>query len=551
MITVDAILFFGLFAMCVGLIVVAKLSETILNTKWKLCFLVPLVFVAVMLCIGGFELLMAPAYIAGVICLGGFFVEKSSVRRIVAVIAIALVFLTTITTDENLSYREADYVGDFEIAFDTLKAHYALAEHKKIDWDALYETYHAKFEEVKEQHDPVLNTIIWKQFCAEFHDDHVRYGCGEDAEKEAMIRMAGNDYGLSLMTLANGDVVAVNVAEKSEAFRAGIHNGTVITAWNGEDVDALFAKADMSILGGFPVKENEDFYRGIVAAGIGEDSVSITFVDDQGKSRDVDATKMGDYYDRMKSTLDIVDQGVEASNLSIVEQSQDTYVLRIKNMMYDEASYEGTDYSEMEGNLRDQLNQLKEQGVKHLIIDIRGNGGGSPHMIMAIAKLLAPVGEYTYSYEGVFNKKTASYEKNGDGTYKVGEGLSFVGENLWDNRKVTILANAQSVSAADHFIFLMKNLNLPNVDIVGFTTTNHSGQAITGIQLSSGILSYSVIPTLNEKGEIFVDTDATRQLKDSNVSIIPFDQDAVTALFDQGEDYLLKVVTEFDDWDDE
>ena len=543
MITVDAILFFGLLAMSIGLIAVSKLAKTIRNTKWKLAFLLPFLFVLVMFCIGGFEMLMTPAYVAGVVCLAGFFVEKASVRRVVAIIAIALVFLTTVTTDENPTYREADYVGDFETAFETLKEHYVLAEHKGIDWDALYETYHAKFEEVKEQHDPGLNTITWKHFCAEFHDDHVSYNCGEADDKEAEMRMAGNDYGLSLMTLSSGQVVAVNVEEKSAAHDAGIHNGTVITAWNGEGMDALLAKADMSVFGGFPVKENEDFYRGMVAAGIGEDSVSITFMDDQGKEQVVDAPKMGNYYDRLVSTLNIVDQGVEASNLSFVERNQDTYVLRIKNMMYDDETYAGADYSKMEGELREQLNQLKQQGVKHLVIDIRSNGGGSPHLIMAIAKLFAPVGEYTYAYEGVFDKKKVAYEKNADGTYKVGAGLSFVGENLWEDRKVTILVNAQSISAADHFVFLMKGLNLPNVDIVGFTTSNHSGQAVSAIPLSKGMLSYSLVPTLYENGEILVDTDAERKVKDSNVQMIPFDQAAVKALFEDGEDYVLNVVT--------
>ena len=45
MITVDAILFFGLLAMSIGLIAVSKLAKTIRNTKWKLAFLLPFLFV--------------------------------------------------------------------------------------------------------------------------------------------------------------------------------------------------------------------------------------------------------------------------------------------------------------------------------------------------------------------------------------------------------------------------------------------------------------------------------------------------------------------------
>lgn len=542
--TCDFVLFLVEFFMAMGLFVVANLAENIKNPKWKLLYLVPFFFVIVMLVIGEYEASMLPVYFAGLLCMVGFFCEKKAVRKGISVMAVALALITNATVACNPGYREVDYVEEFEDAFSTLKEHYVLGEYKGIDWDTLYARYHEKFQDVKKQHDPVQNIITWKQFCYEFHDGHVAYVAEEADLKRATERVAGNDYGLSLLTLSNGDTVAVNVEENSAVYDAGIRNGTVITAWNGKDLSGTFEKVDMSILGNMPLKENEDFYRGILAAGTGGEINAITFLDEKGEEQTVEAHSLGNYYDRLVSTMNRIDQGVEASNLAFKEVAKDTYVLRIKQMQYDTTSYENGDHSEMQNELRNQLNELKEQGVNHLIIDIRGNGGGSPQMIIAIAQLFSPVGEYSYAWEGVFDKKSASYVKEENGKYKVGEALCFVGENVWENRRVTLLVNAQSISAADHFAYLLGMLKLDNVTIMGFHKTNSSGQAISGIPLTNGMITYSCIPTLTKEGDIMIDPDVSREGGVSLDKQIPFDQEAVKAIFDDGEDYLLKKALE-------
>lgn len=538
--TLDLILFLVELAMTIGLFVVAKTADRVKNTKWKLLYLIPFVFVMVVLALGGFEISMLPAYIAGGICIAGFFKEEVSVRRKVCMLAAALVFVSSATVDYNPGYREPDYVGEYKEAFHTLQKHYVLGEYKGIDWNRLYDKYLEQFKEVKRQHDPVLNVVVWRQFCNEFHDGHVTYMTKEDKVKAAAERIIGNDYGLSLVMLSDGNTVAVNVDEHSEVYQAGIRNGTVIKMWNQMELEQVFAQADMSVLASMPLQENEDFYRPIVAAGIGEEVNVITFLDESGNEQTVEAHSRGSYYDRFVDTIDVIDQGVQASNLAFEKVSEDTYVLRIKEMQYDTDSYANGDHSAMQKELRDKLNELKQDKVKHLIIDIRSNSGGSPQMVMAVAQLFAPAGEYSYAYEGVFDKGSASYEREDSGRYKVGEVLSFTGENVWENRKVTILVNAQSISAADHFTYIMKQLALPNVEIMGFHSTNASGQAVSSIPLTDGMITYSAIPTLEEKGEILIDPDESREGGIALDKEVSFDQEAVQVLFDEGKDYLLQ-----------
>lgn len=539
---IDLILTLVEIFMAVGLFWLAGFATKVLNSKWKLCYLTPLILVFLLLAIGGFEISMLPAYIGGCIALLGFFMEKESARKMAAILLGACAFLCTATTDYYEGYREIDYVGNFEKAYSTMEAHYDMTEYKNIDWEMLHETYLAKIKEAKKQHSPELYHIAMLQFCAQFHDGHVKYVSDGEAYDKACEILAGNDYGLSIMQLEDGSYVAVNVEEKGAVSSAGIHNGTTLLTWNNEPIKALCEQVDTSLLGGVPLLENEDFYRPILAAGMGDETVSITFLDDEGKEQSVEVSSLGSYWDRLKDTLEIVDQGVNISNLAFKEVNNNTYVLRIKEMQYDSESYENGDHSAMKEELRSQLIELKDKNVEHLIIDIRGNGGGSPHMIMAIASLLVPEGEYKYSYEGVFDKKTASYVKEANGNYKVGLPLEFTGENVWENRKITILVNAQSISAADHFTYLMKSMDLENVEIVGFTKTNASGQAVSGFVLDGGMVTYSCVPTLNQDGTILVDGNANREGGIELDEKIPITEDVIKTLFDDKEDYILNYV---------
>lgn len=541
--TIDVVLIFLEILLAAFLYWVASFSNKVLNTKWKLCYVIPFFVTEIILVVGDFEMTMLPAYIGALLCLLGFFKEDISLRRISAVILVAGALLCTVTTD-NAGYREIDYVRNFEASFNVLKEHYDMAEHKDINWDSLYDTYMPRMKEAKKNHDEVAYGVAFKQFINEFHDGHVSMMQEEDKENAVFDNMAGNDYGFSMVRLADGSFVAVNVADNSAVAKAGMKNGTEIRSYNGQSMEALCDNVDMSLFGNIPLKENEDFYRPMVAAGCGEDTINITFVGDGGTEQSVEVASMGNYSSRLKSTMEIIDQGVNITNMTMQEVNAETYVLRIKEMSYDEESYENGDFSAMQAELRNQLLELKQKNVNHLIIDIRSNGGGSPQMIMAIAAMFAPEGAHVYGYEGVFDKKSASYVKEQNGAYKVGLPLTYVGENVWENRKVTILVNAQSVSAADHFAYMMQALDLDHIELVGFTKTNASAQAISGIPIEGGLLTYSCVPTLDQDGNILIDPDVSRTGGIELDRQIPLTKEAVKVLFDEKQDYVLQYVLE-------
>jgi len=531
------------FLLAVFLYILAGYAAKALSPKWRLCYAVPLIFCLFAVAAFGFEKSMLLAYLGMAVLLSGFLRDSVKLRKTVCGISGAMLLLTAVICNVYKGYRAPDYVEDFKNGFAQMKAHYVLAEQKGIDWDALYEKYLPQFEEADKDHDEIAGCLAWNAFAMEFHDGHVAYSpSDENVENQASERICGNDYGLSLMTLANGQTVAVNVEPGSAVSAAGIHNGTVITAWDGIPIKEAVAQSRKTAvrIQNYASRENEAFYSALPVAGMGGDSVTISYMNDSKEEQTVTVDKLGAYADRWKESMEILNKGVEISNLEWKDIDDKTALMRMRFMSYDAEE----NFSEMENEIRKKLLALKEAGVTNLIFDLRSNGGGSGSYVEHIVKLIAPEGEHVYAYDGVLDMESLQYKKGANpGTFEVGECETYQGEDLWAHGNIVILVNAQTVSAGDHFTQLASAF--PNVTVMGFTHSNCSAQGINGVRFDYGYLSYSSVLLLKEDGTVFVDTDASRKATVPLDIQIPFDEKAVKMMFDDNEDYVLWYAMEY------
>lgn len=548
MIKSDLYLILTELAFSIGLYFLADYADKVKSTKWKLLYIVPLIVCIIFIAFTGEEIALLSVYIAAIVLLIGFSKEEVKTRRLVSAIAALLIIPSILVCHLYKGYRMPNYLEDFKEGFDTMKEHYCLVEHKGVDWDVLYEEYEPQFKEIQKKHDAVGNYILWTKFCYNFHDGHVAYIVKDEAVMDKADEiMYGNDYGLSLMTLSDGRTVAVNVEKDSDVYNAGIRNGTVITSWDGRKVEELINDIEIDFYNKMPynpVKENDDFYRTVFAAGTGDDSVAITYIGEDGAERSVSAGKLGAYAERLEGTMGILTDGRKADNLTWHELSDDTCILRLTQMMYDTSSSDTGNFSAMKEEVRENLLALKEKGVKNIIIDLRNNDGGDPNFVIAIAELLAPEGEYEYAYSGVWDEKEKEFKYDeAAGKYVVGTGVTYKGEGVWGDGRIVILVSSCTISAGDHFAEMMSVHD--NVTIMGFTASNCSGQAVRGVTFEDGALQFSSVPTLNADGSIYIDADASRQATVPLDVKVPFDEDAVTAMFENGEDYLMKYAKEY------
>ncbi|MCR4640500.1 MAG: hypothetical protein K5697_00540 [Lachnospiraceae bacterium] len=541
------------------------IARKLASRLWRLVYLLPLILSVLLAPFIGWDIGNLGVYVAALLIMGELFVDRQKLRALLSGAAVVSVLASLVFMSVSPLYHKARYLEDFEKAFATMKEHYVLTEEKVIDWDALYGKYRPLFAEAEKEQDEYLCNASWMKFTQEFYDGHVSYSAAdEDANNELYARLYGNDYGLSMLRLSDGRFAAVNVegcvnsytvtdpgedyefaldymSETAEEDRlqlknAGLRNGSIITAWNGRPVEDAYAGIE-AYMSSFPDRRNEEFYLPAYAAGVGGDSVEISFINDQGQESTVTAKALGPYSPRLLKTIETLDKGMNISNLDWRMVDEKTALFRIDSMAYDMESYSGDDYSEMTKELRVMLDALNECGAERLIMDLRMNSGGSPFMVGAVAALFAPEGEHVISYNAQINEKEVRFERGSDGKYIKGEPTTYTGEDLWAGRDIIVLVNAETISAGDMMTYLMAQY--PNVTVMGFTGSNSSCQAVSSIPVSTGSLSYSAVPDLDENSVPIIDTFLDHKSRVPVDHFIPFTEEALGKIFDEGEDYVL------------
>ncbi len=529
------------------LFILAGYAAKVKNSSWRLLYFLPLLLCLLLTAYMGADICMLGVYLGSVLMMAGFIFDKEKTRKISCAAAAVLCVTAFPLCSLSPAYRTADFVEDFEHGFASMKEHYILAEHKGIDWDALYDEYLPMFEEANRTRDEVSNSIAWLKFTAQFHDGHTSFmgesiKDGLDLEQKVNDRIYGSDYGLSLMMLSDGSFAAVNVDEKLAEY--GIRNGTIITGWDGMDIleAAQLSEANETI--NFADEDNERFWQALYAAGVGGDTVDITFIAADGSEQTVTLSRLGSYTERAQGTIDIVNRGVEVGNLEWAQVSDNTACLRIKSMMSTAKEEMNANFSPMQSSIKSKLAAFEEAGCDRLIIDMRSNGGGSGAMVKALAELFAPEGEHFYANNGVWDEENGCYARDPEtGRYIIGSNTTYIGQDIWKGKPIVILVNAYSASAADHLTKVM--CGFENVTVMGFNESNGSAQGIGSVSLETGTLAFSSCLILDENGDIFIDSDAEHQSTISVDVLVPFDADAVTALFDNDEDYVLNYALDY------
>lgn len=547
MIKLDIIIIISQLIACALLFFLAGFAEKYINSKWRICYVVPAVICLILTAYSGFEISMVGAYIGSLLPLIGFFREKKNARRIASAAGAAAVMVSFIAANTYDNYRAKDFTTDFKTAFRKMEEHYVLAEHKNIDWDEVYNKFLPKFEAATKANDEAMNMLAWLEFTSEFRDAHVCYSPANVKDMDDILTRAydgalGNDYGLALMGLSDGRFAAINVYPALEAI--GIRNGTVITDWDGKNPAELGAELTKYSLPGFADKDNEAFYRPLYGAGTGGESITVTYLDESGNEQTAVLPKIGAYYSgRMKSALETIDGGIDTGHLTWVEVNEDTAAFRVKMMMYDSNSMASDNYSSLKNEIVKKIEELKANGVKNIILDMRSNSGGSGGMVKAFAEIFSPVGEHYYATDGLWDDKTGGYVYDHE-TKKFAEGTKnyYTGEGLWDG-EVVILVNSSSVSAADHTVKVLTDFD--NITVMGFTESNGSSQGIGTVLLENGMLSFSSSLLLDENGDVFIDSGADYESGNDIEIRVPFDNEAIDALFVKGEDHLLNEAVEY------
>lgn len=542
--TPSALLALAMVLLCVFLMVFHKKINT---TLWRVLCVVPLLLCVIHgLCYNFGKswiytlLLFGPMYLTALLMGLWQFTEG---RVILCRVAAGVVLLASIinfvyiptsspTKTHLHCYTYQSWTDSFIKTVRTMEEEYPLSDWKGIDYDALLEEFVPRIQAAEREQDKVALGVALYDFSNRFYDGHIYLNLVDvNLAAEINNQLIGNDYGLSLISLDTGEVVAVAVEPGSAAETGGIHAGTVVTHWNGVAVQE--AKYSFALPIRPPVAENEEPKRTMLLAGQGGETVTVTFLADDGQSKTVQLNRIGDYTARWNEAFNKFCHYEQEKNFSYKMISDSCGYLHIKDEGLNALE---TAYAWITGQapfitkrVDSILTELQAQGMQTLIIDIRNNTGGHPQVSAAVASLFMS-DTATYTWEPADSKQGGSKAS-----------LVVTGNGKWKDLPVVVLVNQKTVSSGDLLAQMLADCD--NVTLMGMNPSNGSCQTTGGICfLADGhfAIYYPTWLDLDANGQPLIDTDASRETRIPLDVKIPVDAAMIQAIFvDGGRDYEL------------
>lgn len=464
-------------------------------------------------------------------------------------LCVVLAFITIFSVHSAMftkvnNFTAKSYTESFHSTIQAMEREYVLSEWKEIDYDALEKELMPMVEEAETTQDKITYGVALMTYAYRFYDGHVFVEAMDDDDTEAICdRLAGNDYGFSMVPLEDGSIIAVLTDTDSMAYTLGIQDGTVITKWNGipvedaaRDVECIYPE-----MLNFPVAANEDYLKPVFLAGKGNEENEITFLDEKGTPKTVTLHSMGSYRTRLELALSrFYHSDIPDENFSCKMLNDNCGYLRISAEKYiyfldSKASLTG-EYPEITKMLDEKLKKLRDNGMDRLVIDLRGNGGGSAFITASVSSL--------FTKEQYFSNGFAKYE---NGNYiPMKSKLEVPANGAYADLPVAVLVNNQCCSSGDA---LAENLSKsPNVTLMGITTSNGVEQTTGGFCFTTDsefVIGYPFFLSLDENGEPRIDTKADRISRIPLKEHIDLTKEAALTIFSGKGDYELDYAVDY------
>jgi len=438
------------------------------------------------------------------------------------------------------NFSQPGYGESMAALITEVEQNYVLRDHKEIDFDELRKVYIPLAEEAEKNHDEEAFAEVVANFCYEFHDGHFYIRITDyDLRERVNNRMSGNDYGFSMLRLDDGSVIAILADENTEASKQGIHNGTVITAWDGvainEAIESVRCVRSAIPFHSYPIEANEDLIRPIYLAGQGGDTVDVTFIDDSGNEKTVTVPKIGCYYDRLLAAITpLVDKRCEEFGYATMLDDHVGYICipcEEYDKLLDVTASLNDDYPAVRELITSRIEGLKAQGMTSLVIDLRDNDGGLDVINEEVATLFTK--EEIQIRAGI---------PDGNKAFAVSDYWIWTvkANGCYADTPVVALVNCGCASSGDVLAHHLSECN--NVTLMGYTTTWGSAQCMGGECLLSGghiEVRYPIMATLYMNGDVFVDAGKDRVSTIPLDVKIPLDRTAVSVMYEDGQDYEL------------
>jgi carboxyl-terminal processing protease len=478
-------------------------------------------------------------------------VKTSRLRTVLAVVGVALGFVIlavglwlapfidhTLGTTEDMS--QESWSAAFDEMHKLFSKRYGFGDWKQIDWDGLYAEFAPRIAAAEEAGDKEAYYLALREYAFSIPDGHIGLR-GDDA---GLWRQSiGGGYGLAVITLDDGTVIAHVLEEGGPAEAAGMTWGAQILEWDGVSVREAINETS-TLWGAVPpaTREGRRFLQEnlMARAPVGTEA-TVTF-QNMGKEGP-QTVKLVAVEDGLAPLVESMGTRNSAGLVRGIGDKAEESALRLPPEY--QILPEGFGYLRVYHEIPDEddpdfvkivaeaMVEFTAHNVPGIIIDVRGNEGGMDYMVPQMM--------------GYYFREPAFYEYMQLHNWQTGQRVPDMALPLLIAPlephfagPVAVLIDPYTKSTGEGFPLVVQQL--PQGTVVGVYGTHGSfGMCCAGIKLPGGFeLQYPPGQAQDSNGRVQLDSDQSLQGGVVPDVRVPLTRETVRAMFVDNEDVVLQ-----------
>lgn len=423
----------------------------------------------------------------------------------------------TFTYPDSADLSALSWTDAFKAAHDKFSREYAFGDWKGMDWPGLYNRFLPRITQAEASGDGKAYYLALHEYVCSVPDGHISLSAGASALPATIGKeLVGGGFGMAVAELDDWRVIAAAIVPNGPANLAGIVAGAEIVAWGGEpvksamgriNVNAVPFKALTGELGNETPQATLEHYRleqaRLLTRGPVNQAVEVVFKNPGSAIfRTVTLTAVDD----AGQTFSIVNFAQRPSLSETVDYRilPEGYGYILVRMEHD-ASNPGYP-TRIFQQFRDAITSFVAAGVPGVIVDLRGNYGGSDQLAADLCGFFYSAPSF-YEYQEYYDKRTGTFLRiTVDDGPTIIENLSIKPRTPYFGGPVAALVNPNTKSSGEGIA--MGIARLPQGRVIGFHGTNGSfGMTGGGIAMPGGYtLEYPFGRSVDSHGVIQLDS---------------------------------------------
>ena len=530
------LLFFLIYFVILTIIYNKCKSDNKRLKMWKLLCVLPLIISiihALIFVSGSAFLTILPLYkniyiSAILIFLSPLLIKKEIIYNIgktIIILTCICFLLISIDSNKYTNYSRKSLSDAYISLCNYLEKNYIMNEWKKIDYDKLKKDGLVLVKEAEQTGNLDKYYMALDDLVETFHDGHM--GLSFYNKNEYILNKVKkfNDYGLSLITLDDGNTIAVDVDKNLE-----IKAGDTIIKWNGIPIDKAIENVKTPMNG--ELLEHEKILKTFYLSGVGGDTVEVTYINSNNEEKTTILNKLNSNLPRALTAYSKFNHTHNDKMYDYKMLNDNTGYLKIgkeeTDNINDGIAYLTGNHKYAREMYRKDLRKLRNKGMIRLIIDVRNNGGGYDEVATALASLFTKQKMYAFS-QGIKDKNG---NKNLTKRYVLADGE-------FSDIEVLVLTNMRCASAGDGMVLYLSRIE--GIKVAGLTNPEGINQESGGLIFmpKGAVINYPTGLVLDQNGNPNIDID-DRRISRNPVDIkIPLTKENALKIFN-GEDYELE-----------